>query len=159
MITIIMLLTPESVNRDECGVGRWGRISKRQSNVIPRREHFGNGNFHDVVFHSSVDNIEISLVELPDGIRPSLDRTIDQATIHPWSNLVQLHPGVVGMVPSSKVVAIAKEWNLSVGTAFRIKEGVALGNSHVLVLGDTSRPLGIKHLLNNLLACGIESQS
>ena len=102
---VAMLLTPESVHRDKCGVGRWGWISKRQSNVIPCREHIGNGLLHNVE-NGCVENSKISPLESPDGIRPSLDWTVDQATIHPWSDLVQLHPGVVGMVPGSKVITV-----------------------------------------------------
>ena len=152
-----MLLTPESVDSDKCGVGRWGWISKRQSNVVPCGKHIGNWQIHDI--HRSVENIEISLVESPDSISPSLDGTIDKATIHPWGDLVQLHPGVVGMVTGSKVIAVTKEWNESVSTAVWIVEGVAFWNSHVFVLRDTSRPLGIQHLFNNLLACGIEIEN
>ena len=68
------------------------------------------------------------MVESPDGIRPSLDWTVDQATIHPGGDLVQLHPGVVGMVTGSKVVTVTQEWDISVGTAVWIIEGMALGN-------------------------------
>ena len=150
-----MLLTPESVDRDKCGVGRWGRISKRQSDVVPCGKHIRDGQTHDI--HRSVENVEISLVESPDSIRPSLDGTVDKATVHPRGDFVQLHPGVVGMVTSSKVVAVTQEWDESISTAVWIVEGVALGNEHVFVLRDTSRPLGIQHLFNNLLACGLEN--
>ena len=106
-----MLLTPESVDRDKGSIGRWGRISKRQSNVIPSRKHFGNGCGHDILSSAFILNSEVTSSKRPDSISPSLDGTIDQATIQPGGDLVQLHPGVVGMVTGSKVIAITQEWN------------------------------------------------
>ena len=94
-----------------------------------------------------------TIFKFPYGIGPSFDWAVDQTTIHPGSDLIQLHPGVVGMVSGSKVVAVSEEGDDTVGTAVGIKEGVALWNSHVLIFWDTSWPLGIKHLLNNLLTC------
>ena len=101
----------------------------------------------------NVVNGKITPLKGPDGISPSLDGTVDQATIHPGSDLIQLHPGVVGMVTGSKVVAVAEERDEAIGTTVWIIKCMALGNSHVLILWDASRSLCIQHLLNHLLTC------
>ena len=55
-----MLLTPESVDRDKGSIGRWRRISKRQSNIVPPGKHFSYGCVHDIHGSALILNSEVS---------------------------------------------------------------------------------------------------
>ena len=55
------------------------------------------------------------------------------------------------MVTGSKVIAAAEERDETIRTTVWIVKWMALGNSHVFILWDTSRSLCIHYLLDNLL--------
>jgi len=87
----------------------------------------------------------------PDRVRPCLEGTIDKAPIHPGGDLVQLHPWVVGGIACAEVKAVPEEGDDPLRVAVGIVDGMAFGNSDVLILRDAASSLGVKHLFHNLL--------
>ena len=142
-VCTVVLLTPETVDREEGVVSRWRRVGKRKTNCVVRWER--------KIEWICIERQELASLEASQSISPGLGNTIHEATIQPWCNLIQLHPRDVGAVSSTKVIAVSQERDVSVGTAIRIIEWVAFGDVHVLVLWNTAWPLSIQHFFHDLL--------
>ena len=108
-------LTPETVDRKKRCVGwRWW-VSKREADVIARGNKVPDV-FYVVICCPSFNTLgsQLSILKRSDGVRPSLEGTVNKTPVHPWGDLIQLHPWVVGVVASAEVVAIPEKRNDSV---------------------------------------------
>ena len=149
MSLVASFLTPESVDWVEGSIGWWRRVGQGQSDAVSDWELLGD---RCVL----INGRELSVVKVPDGIGPGLEGTIDEPSVHPGGDLVQLHPRVVGGVASTEVVAVPEEGDDPLRRAVGVVDRMTFGHADVLVLWSAASSLGIQHFLHNLLTCKVQ---